>query len=186
MSHFFARARFRKLFATESSRFTTPGRQAAADRDLVHVDVGGVEEIAALGQREGGHRVGAGLGGQRGAFQRIDRDVHRRPAGTDFLANEQHRRFVHLALADDHRAIDRHRVERLAHGFDRRAVGFVLLTVADPVGCGQSRGFVTRTSSSARLRSVWMPDRGLLLSAIGFPPVGENEVSVSLAQTSRH
>jgi hypothetical protein len=48
---------------------------AGADRELVHVDVGRVEQAAFLGAGEHGERVGAGLGGDGGAFQRIERDV---------------------------------------------------------------------------------------------------------------
>ena len=48
---------------------------AAADGDLVHVDVGRVEQRAGLGDRQHRQRVRQRLGGQRGAFQRIERDI---------------------------------------------------------------------------------------------------------------
>ena len=51
---------------------------AGADRELVHIDVGRVEQAALLGDGEHGERVGAGLGGDRRAFERIERDVDRR------------------------------------------------------------------------------------------------------------
>ena len=85
-------------------------------------------------------RVGAAFGGDRGAFQRIDGDVHRRAAGADFLADIEHRRFVHLALADDDGAVDGDGVEGLAHGLDGRAVGLVLVAPADPAGGGDGGG----------------------------------------------
>ena len=115
-------------------------RQSAAHRDLVHVDVGGMEEIAALGQRHGGDGVGAALGGQRGALQRIDGDVHLGTAGADLLADEQHRGFVHLTLANDDGARDLDGIEPLAHGLDRRAIGVVLMAPADPLRGGERRG----------------------------------------------
>ena len=48
---------------------------AGADRDLVHIDVGRVEQPALLGDREHRERVGPGLGADRRAFERIERDV---------------------------------------------------------------------------------------------------------------
>ena len=48
----------------------------------------------------------------------------------DLLADVQHRRFVALAFADDDRAVDRHRVHRAAHRFDRRLIG--PMTIALP------------------------------------------------------
>ena len=111
--------------------------QAAADGDLVHVDVGRVQEVAMLGQRHDGERAGAALGGERGAFQRIDGDVHRRAAGADLLADIQHRRLVHLALADHHGAVDGDGVEGAAHRLHRGAVGLVLLAEADPARGGE-------------------------------------------------
>ena len=115
------------------------GRQAGADGDLVHVDVGRVQEVAALGQRHDGERVRTGLGGQRGAFERVDGDVHRRAAGADALADVEHRRLVHLALADDDRAVDGDAVEGAAHRLDGGAVGLVLLAQAHPAR-GAARG----------------------------------------------
>ena len=74
-------------------------------------------------------------------------------AGADLLADVEHRRLVALALADHHRAVDVEHVERLAHGVDRRLVGRVLVAVADQPGWPAPRASVTRTVSSARLRS---------------------------------
>jgi hypothetical protein len=103
-------------------------RQAAADGDLVHVDVGSVEKAAIIGHRQDGQRVGAPLGGDRRALQRVERDVDLRSlAGPDLLADEQHRRLVALAFADHHRAVDRQAVQRLAHRVDRRLVGRLLV-----------------------------------------------------------
>ena len=61
------------------------------------------------------------------------------PAGADLLADIEHRRLVHLALADHHGAVDRDAVERLAHRLDRGAVGLVLAAEAHPAGRRQRR-----------------------------------------------
>ena len=77
-----------------------------ADDDLVHVDVGRVQQAAALGG--GQHRDGAGRAGgaQVGALERVDRDVDLERAldaalRAQLLADVEHRRLVALALADD-------------------------------------------------------------------------------------
>ena len=50
---------------------------------------------------------------------RIDGDVHfRSGSGADLLANEEHRRFVHFALADHHGAVDRKPAQFAVHGVD--------------------------------------------------------------------
>ena len=49
--------------------------QAAADGDLVHVDVGRIEEAAVLGHGDDGQRIGQTLGGDGRALERIERDV---------------------------------------------------------------------------------------------------------------
>ena len=63
-----------------------------------------------------------------------------RAAGADLLADIQHRRLVHLALADHHGAFDGDLVERLAHRLDRGAVGLVLLAETDPARGGECGG----------------------------------------------
>ena len=114
--------------------------QPAADRDLVHVDVGRVEEAAVLGHRDDRQRVGAALGGDRRAFQRIERDVDLRALpGADLLADIEHRRLVALALADHHGAVDRQAVERLAHRVDRGLVGRLLVAAPHQPRGGQRR-----------------------------------------------
>ena len=108
--------------------------QAGADRDLVHVDVGRVQEIALLGDGEHGERVGPGLGGDGRALERIERDVDFGTAAlgrSDLFADEQHRRFVALAFADDHGAVHRQLVQGGAHRLDRGGVGGFLVAAAD-------------------------------------------------------
>ena len=121
----------RTLSAGDASSSTTPFWIARADRDLLHVDVGRVQQRAAIGHRHGRDRARHVLGAQRGAFERIDGDIDLR-AGVqpDLLADEQHRRFVALALADHDRALDRQLVELAAHRIDRGLVGGLLVAVA--------------------------------------------------------
>ena len=113
---------------------------AGADGDLFHVDVGGVQQRAAVGHRHGGNRAGHVLGAQRRAFQRIDGDIDLRPGvDTDLLADEQHRGFVALALADHDGALDRHLVEFAAHRVHRRLIGRLLVAVAAQPRCRHRR-----------------------------------------------
>ena len=117
-------------------------RIAGADRELVHIDVGRVEQVALLGDGEHGQRVGAGLGGDRRALQRIERDVDARAGalrGADLLADIEHRRLVALALADHHRAVHLERVQRRAHRLDRGMVGRFLVAAADQLRGGDRR-----------------------------------------------
>ena len=81
--------------------------EARADGDLVHVDVGRVEEAARFRHGDDRERVLPALGGDGRALERIERDVDLGPvAGADLLADIEHRRLVALALADHHRAVD--------------------------------------------------------------------------------
>ena len=108
-------------------------RQTAADCDLVHVGVGRVEETALAGDRQAGDRVGAAGRGDRGALQRVERDVDSGAvARADPLADVQHRRLVPLALADHHGAVDAQHVQRLTHGVDRRLIRRALVAAAHP------------------------------------------------------
>ena len=107
------------------------GRIARADRDLLHIDVGRVQQRAALGHGHDGDGAGHVLGAERGAFERIDGDVDLGALlVADLLADEQHGRLVALALADAHHAVDRQLVELAAHGVDRGLVGGHLVAAA--------------------------------------------------------
>ena len=64
------------------------------------------------------------LAHKRRAFERIDGDVDLGAGlGADLLADEQHRRLVHLALPDHDGAVDRQLVELAPHGVDRGLIG---------------------------------------------------------------
>ena len=115
-----------------ASRSTRPGRIARADGDLVHVDVGRVEEAALLGDGDHGERVRAGSW-RRWSCLRADR-ARCRPSGPSPVPTSspmiEHRRLVALALADHHRAVDRQPVELAPHGVDRGLVGGLLVAAA--------------------------------------------------------
>ena len=65
----------RTFSAGDASSSTTPFCVAGADRDLLHVDVGRMQQRAAIGHRHGRDRARHGLGAQRGALERIDGDI---------------------------------------------------------------------------------------------------------------
>src|SRR6185295_18680724 len=76
-----------------------------ADDELLHVDVGSVEQAAALGGGEHGDRVRSAGGAEVRPLQGIDGDVHADgailvPLRADLLADVEHRRLVALAFAD--------------------------------------------------------------------------------------
>ena len=112
-----------------------------------------MQQAAAL--RRGQHRDRVRRAGraQVRAFERIDGDVHfveaHRPRTVDLggvhladlLADEQHRRFVALAFADDDGAVDRHGVHHAAHRLDGDLVGLVPIALPHRVGAGNGRLF---------------------------------------------
>ena len=106
-------------------------RIAGPDRDLLHINVGRIEQRAAFRHRHRGDGARHVLGAQGRAFERIDGDVDLgSDLGADLLADEQHRRLVALALPDHHRAVDRQLVELAPHGVDGRLVGGLLVAAA--------------------------------------------------------
>ena len=113
-----------------------------AGGQLGHVEHRGrVVHRAAVGHRQDRDRVRHPVGAQPGAVDRVDGDVAGRAgAVADLLAVEQHRRVVLLALADDHHAAHRHRVDQHPHRVHRGPVGPVLVTAAHPPGGGHRRG----------------------------------------------
>ena len=111
-------------------------RIARADRDLVHVHVGRMQQAALGRDREHRQRIGHGLGADRRALERIDGDVDTRAlAGAHLLADVEHRRLVHLALADHHAAANGQLGQLPPHGIDGGLVGAL-----DVTATAQSRG----------------------------------------------
>ena len=132
-------ATFFRFSSGDGVEIDHPVGQAGADRDLVHVGVGRIEEAAGLRHGDDGERVRAALGGDRRALQRIERDVDGRAAGADLLADEEHGRLVALALADHDGAVDGEAVERPAHGVDGGLVGGLLVAASHQLGGRQRR-----------------------------------------------
>ena len=72
-----------------------------------------------------------------GPFQRVDGDVDRLAiAGTDLLADIEHRRLVHFTFADDHGAVDLDRLQAAAHRLGGGPVRGIFITHADPAPAG--------------------------------------------------
>ena len=110
------------------------GGIARPDRNLVHIGVGGVEQIALLGNRQHSQAVRPRLGADGGAFQRVERDIDPRPLArrvADLFADEQHRRLIALALADHDRAVHVQLVERGTHRLHRRRVRRLFIAAPD-------------------------------------------------------
>ena len=117
-------------------------RPALPDDDLVHVGDVGVEERAALGRGENRDRAVAAFRGERRPVDRIDRDVHRRSvAGSDVLADVEHRSFVLLAFADDDDAVDVDLAENAAHRVDGGLIDGVLVAAPDQLAGDDRRSF---------------------------------------------
>jgi hypothetical protein len=108
-------------------------RVPCPDRHLGHVDVGGVQQPAPLGDRQYRNRVRLILGAQRCAFERIDRDVDRRTvAAANALAEVEHAGLARVALADDDGAGDVEPAQFVVHGLDGGGVGGLLVALAAP------------------------------------------------------
>src|SRR3546814_12892603 len=78
-----------------------------------------------LGNRQHRQRVRASLGRDGRTLQRIERDVDPWPLAdriADLFPDIQHRRFVALAFANDHRTVVLKIVEIRAHGLYRRSI----------------------------------------------------------------
>ena len=107
---------------------------ARAHGQLVHINIGGIEQIAMLGHRQHRECIRPGFRCNRRALERIERDIDLWSCAdrrTDFFADIQHRRFVTFALTDDHRAIHIELIERRAHGFDRSMIRRFLVATPD-------------------------------------------------------
>ena len=124
--------------------------RVAADDQLLHVEVGGVQQAPFVRRGEHGQRVVIARAAQIRAFERIDRDIHLRQRPVlpavgaplpHLLADIQHRRLVALAFADDDGAVDRDGIERAPHGADSRFVGLVAIALAHGVASADRRLF---------------------------------------------
>ena len=118
-------------------------RIAWAYRNLVHIHVGGVKQIAFFRHGQHSKCIRTGLGSNCSAFERIERDVDPwafADCSADFFADKQHRRFVALAFADDHGAVHIKFVECRAHRFDGGVVCRFFVAATDQFGGGNRGG----------------------------------------------
>ena len=94
----------------------------------------------ARAHRNHGQRVGHVLGGQRGAFQRVEGDIHARAvARAHFFADKQHRGFVTLSFSDDDHALDVELVQFGPHRIHGRLVCGLFIAAANQFGTGDCR-----------------------------------------------
>ena len=102
-----------------------------ADDQLFHVHIRCVQEAALIAYRHDRQRVRLAHRRHTGTFDGIDSDIYRiAVAGTDALADVQHRCFVDFAFANHDSAVDVDQVEHNAHGVDGGAVGGIFITAA--------------------------------------------------------
>ena len=154
-STFLALARSARFCAGRLVEIDDAVGQAAADRDLVHVDVGRIEEAAMLGHRHDGQRIGQALGGDGGAFQRIERDVdlgaRRRRPSRRYRASAPRR-----ARPRRSPRCRRWRATLSAVRMASTAAWSAIFSSPRPISleAASAAASVTRTASSARLRSI--------------------------------
>ena len=105
-----------------------------------------MQQAALFAGRQHGDGVGRAGGAQVGALERVHGDVHGGEvvvrtlgAGADLFADEQHRRLVAFAFADDDGAVHGHLVHHLAHGLDGHVVGPVTIALSHGAGAGDGR-----------------------------------------------
>ena len=119
-------------------------RIAGADRKLFHIDIRCVQEVALFSNREHRHRIWSSLCRDRGAFERVERDVDLGPLArriADLFTDIEHRCFVAFTLTDYDGAVHIKVVERSAHRFDGSSVRRLFITPADHAGSCHSRSF---------------------------------------------
>lgn len=106
-------------------------RITRTNRNFLHIDVRRIQKRAALRHRHGRNRARHVLGAKGRALERVDSDINfRTGVGADLFADEQHRRFVALTLANHHRTLDWNLVEFAPHGVHRSLVGSLFVAVA--------------------------------------------------------
>src|SRR5688500_11400385 len=116
---------------------STAGRRP--DHDLVHVDIGRVEQPSALGRGQYRDRVVCTEGTEVSSLEWIDRDVDlwkfqpsfvREGAAADFLPDVDHQSLSALTCTDHDAAAHRYRIHNLAHRFDGYMVRVFAIALA--------------------------------------------------------
>jgi len=118
--------------------------RSLADDQLLHVAVRRVHQAALTGRRRSKDTdsIRQTVRAQVRAFEGVDCDLDRvAVALADFFADEEHRRLVPLALADDDGSLDVELVERAAHGVASGLVGTVSVAFAHPHAAGERGSF---------------------------------------------
>ena len=119
-----------------------------------------MQQRAAWGHGNHGQRVRHVFGGQRGAFQGVQRDIHRRAfAGANLFADVEHRGLVTLAFADHHDTRDVEKVQLVAHGVDGGLIGGLFIAASNQFSRSQGRrlghaGKAQRKKTVLKLRGV--------------------------------
>ncbi len=122
--------------------------RARPHHELLHINIGRVQQTPPFGRRKHGNRVGGSRRAQVRALEGINGDVDLGVANgswatdvlrmdhADLFADVEHRRLVTLALADDDRAVDRHGIHHTAHRFDGDLVRLVPVTLPHGMRAG--------------------------------------------------
>ena len=95
---------------------------------LLHVEVGSVEQTTPVGSGQNGHGSTLIVGTEVGAFAGINSEVNAGAGATaDFLTDVEHGSFVALSLTDHDAALHLDLAHALTHGLHSSSVSFVLL-----------------------------------------------------------
>ena len=120
-----------------SGRFTDVHLALGSRRSsqLLHVEVGGIEQTTAIGSGKNSHRAALVEGAEVGAFTRINSEIHARTiASTDLFSDVEHGSLVAFALTDDDAALHLNLIHALAHGINGQCIRFILQTFAGERG----------------------------------------------------
>ena len=104
---------------------------------LLHVEVGSVEQTTGLGGSKHSHRAALAVGTEIGSLTGINSEINS-GAGTtaNFLTDVEHRSFVPLTFTDHDAALHIDLAHALAHGLDGSGVCFILETFTGELsGC---------------------------------------------------
>ncbi len=115
---------------------------ARTDNQFFHIHIGRIQETAFIADRQHRQRVRLTHRRHARALNRIDGDIYRiAVAGTDFLADIEHRGLVDFAFANHDGAVNVDLVEHDTHGVDRRAVRGIFIAASQPFVASQRRRF---------------------------------------------
>ena len=102
---------------------------------LLHVEVGGVEQTTTVGSCENSHGTALVKSTKVGAFARVNGEINARAsAGTDLLSDVKHRGFITFPLTNHDAALHLDLIHALTHGIDGQCIRFILQTFAGERG----------------------------------------------------